>query len=48
MRGSFLREFGLGRQTLSRKKILVDGYFLKPGDFKLGSYLKISVIYPLK
>ena len=30
------------------KKTLVSEYFLKSGDFKLGSDLKINVTYPLK
>lgn len=30
------------------KKTLVSEYFLKSGDFKLGSDMKINVTYPLK
>lgn len=55
MRGRFiLREFGLGRQKLFRKKTLVCDYFLKLGDLegiivkKVGGGLKISVVYRLK
>lgn len=55
MRGRLiLREFGLSRQKLSRKKTLVCDYFLKLGDLegtivkKVGGGLKISVAYRLE